>query len=80
MLETRSTRQGFTLVELLVVISIIAIIAGLVVPVLLKGRAEALKVTCTNNLKQIHGAAFSYAEKKNTWPFDEKGAIEARAH
>ena len=64
-------RNGFTLVELLVVISIIAIIAGLVVPALLRGREEAWKAQCSNNLKQIYLAAVSYAQKKYEFPRDK---------
>ena len=63
-------RNGFTLVELLVVISIIAIIAGLVVPALLGGREEAWKAQCTNNLRQIGIAAMAYASKKYEFPRD----------
>ena len=61
-------RNGFTLVELLVVISIIAIIAGLVVPVLLQGRGKAWEVQCLNNLKQIYPAAAAYANRKYAFP------------
>lgn len=64
-------RNGFTLVELLVVISIIAIIAGLVVPALLRGREEAWKAQCSNNLRQIGIAANSYATKKYEFPRDK---------
>ena len=64
-------RNGFTLVELLVVISIIAIIAGLVVPALLRGREEAWKAQCSNNLKQIYLAAVAYAQKKYEFPRDK---------
>ncbi len=63
-------RNGFTLVELLVVISIIAIIAGLVVPALLGGREEAWKAQCTNNLRQIGIAALAYASKHYEFPRD----------
>jgi prepilin-type N-terminal cleavage/methylation domain-containing protein len=72
-------RPGFTLVELLVVISIIAIIAGLVVPVLLRGRGEAWKVQCTNNLRQMYPAANDYAAKHYSYP-REKDTSDPRAH
>jgi hypothetical protein len=53
------------LIELLVVIAIISIIAGFLVPTLLRGRGEAFKVQCGNNLKQIYGIALSYSNKRN---------------
>ena len=72
-------RSGITQVELLVVISILAIIAGLVVPALLQGRGEAWKIQCTNNLKQIYPAATAYADKKYEFPRD-KSVDEPLAH
>jgi prepilin-type N-terminal cleavage/methylation domain-containing protein len=77
--QTPLSRRGFTLVELLVVISIIAIIAGLVVPVLLSGRGKAYQVQCISNLRQLCGAASQFADKKNYWPIDTKSS-EPRAH
>jgi prepilin-type N-terminal cleavage/methylation domain-containing protein len=59
---------GFTLVELLVVIAIIAVIAGLVVPALFNARGEASKLECSNNLKNLHTAALSFANKKKKFP------------
>jgi len=58
-------RGGFTLFELLVVIAIIALLMGILMPVLRKVREQGKDVICRNNLRQIGMATNLYAEANN---------------
>lgn len=53
-----TARGGFTLIEVLVVIAVIALLAAILMPVLARARESARKTTCQSNLRQI-GNAFS---------------------
>ena len=53
-------RRAFTLVELLVVIALLAILAALVLPALTGGEAQARRIKCTSNLRQLGLAAQMY--------------------
>ncbi|MEI6503239.1 MAG: prepilin-type N-terminal cleavage/methylation domain-containing protein [Armatimonadota bacterium] len=56
------TRSGFTLVELLVVVAIIAILAAILLPVFAKAREKARQSSCLSNLRQFSTAILSYAQ------------------
>ena len=67
-------KSSFTLLELLITIGIIALLAGILFPVMSQVRASARRTSCMNNLKQIgtglelYGAASSYRLRRFTGP------------
>src|SRR5687767_3923274 len=69
--STRSDSQraprAFTLVELLVVIGIIALLIGILIPVLGRARAQATSIACAANLRQVATAALMYAQDQKAY-------------
>ncbi len=60
-------KQRFTLIELLIVIAIIAILAGMLLPALNKAQESAKKIKCASQLKQMHVAFMLYADNNGEW-------------
>lgn len=76
--RAHAARRGFTLVELLVVISIITLLVSLTVPAVQMARQAAHRAECQNNLRNIGAGMLSYAGRNNgfmcsgafSWRFD----------
>jgi prepilin-type N-terminal cleavage/methylation domain-containing protein len=62
-------KRGFTLVELLVVIGIIAVLVGLLLPALSKARVAARDTQCASNLRQLAQASIMYRNEFKRFPF-----------
>ena len=61
-------RRGFTLVEMLVVIAIIAMLVALLLPAVQAAREASRRMSCSNNLHQIGLAFHNFAEANSGFP------------
>jgi prepilin-type N-terminal cleavage/methylation domain-containing protein len=60
-----SLKRGFTLVEIMIVVAIIGLLAGIAIPNFIKARETARKNACLNNLRLIDGAIQQWALEDN---------------
>ncbi|SPE58874.1 conserved exported hypothetical protein [Verrucomicrobia bacterium] len=61
-MKMRTSRKGgFTLVEIMIVVAIIAMLASIAIPNFVKARTTAQKTACISNLQQLEGAIQQWA-------------------
>ena len=72
LMHQTQTKRAFTLIELLVVIAIIAILAAILFPVFAQAKAQAKKIACLSNQKEIGLAILMYTnDVDDTYPMDQ---------
>ena len=69
----RKMNPHFTLIELLIVVAIIAILAGILLPALNKALDKSRTISCTGNLKQLASAFIMYEHETGTCPRNKTG-------
>lgn len=66
----KKNTKGFTLIELMIVVAIIAIIAAIAIPNLLRSRMQSNESSAIGNLRTVVGAQTAYHSSNNTYTVD----------
>lgn len=78
MLKLLKREKGFTLIELMVVILIIAILVAIAVPVFNVARTAAYRRTCQANLRTLDGAVNTYNAAEDGWPSGTTALVDGQ--
>jgi type II secretion system protein G len=72
----RENERGFTLIELMIVVAIIAILAGILIPNFVNARAQAQSAACESNLRAIATALELYYADNQVYPTAGGAAVQ----
>ena len=70
----KKMKQGFTLVEIMIVVAIIGLLAAIAIPSFARARTSSRTSACINNLRQIDGAKDQWAIENNKVDSDSVAA------
>lgn len=75
----KTLKQGFTLVEIMIVVAIIGLLAAIAIPSFVKSRNQTRMNSCINNLRQIDSAKeqLALAENQSTGDPQEKADVDS---
>ena len=73
---SREAERGFTLIELMIVVAIIAILAGILIPNFVNARSQAQTAACESNLRAIATALELYYADNQVYPTAAGAAVQ----
>ena len=75
-IDAREAERGFTLIELMIVVAIIAILAGILIPNFVNARSQAQTAACESNMRAIATALELYYADNQVYPTASAAGVQ----